>query len=168
MSFVFDIFKGISGYKAGKAEEKAAKETAERAKTAAEAEARQLETRARQGLAVGTYNSQRIAQRAKEIMSSQRAAAAAGGGDTTDATVQAITDETIRNASMEQLLTMAEAEDSARQDRYAAAVTRVTGQQQARAYQQQGKAASYGATASLLSGFGDAVSSDSWKTTFGG
>jgi hypothetical protein len=168
MSFIFDIFGAVTQYKASKKEEQAYKISAERAQMAAEAEARQLETRARQGLAVGTYNSERIAKRAKEIMSSQRAAAAAGGGDTTDATVLAITDETIREASMESLLTMAEAEDSARQDRYAAAVTRTTGAQQARSFQAMGKAASYGATASLLSSIGSAVGSSSWKATFGG
>ena len=150
MSFIFDIFGAAAKHKASRQEAQAYNISAERSQVAAEAEAKQLETRARQGLAVGTYNSERIAKRAKEIMASQRAAAAAGGGDTTDVTVGAITDETIREASMEQKLVMAEAADRAIQDRYAAAVTRVTGKQQAQSYQAQAKAATLGGTAQLL------------------
>jgi hypothetical protein len=166
MSFVFDIFSGFAGQKASRQQAKAHQIEAANARVAAEAEALQLETRARHGLAVGTYNSQRIAKRAKEIMASQRAAAAAGGGDTTDATVQAITDETIREASMEQKLVMAEAEDRAKQDRYGAAVRRVTGKQQSDASMTQSKAAKLGGYATLLSSAGNAYSS--WKSEFGG
>jgi hypothetical protein len=168
LSFIFDLFGAGAKYKASKREAEAYNISAERAKVSAEAEARQLETRARQGVAVGTYNSERIAKRAKEILASQRAAAAAGGGDTTDVTVQAITDETIREASMEQILTMAEAEDHARQDRYAAAVTRVTGQQQARSYHAQASAAKLGGTATLLSDIGSIASGRGWFSKFGG
>jgi hypothetical protein len=155
LSFIFEIFGAVQQHKASKKEEQAYKISAERAAAASEAEAKQLETRARHGLAVGTYNSERIAKRAKEIMASQRAAAAAGGGDTTDVTVQAITDETIREASMEQLLIGAEAEDQAKQDRFAAAVARTTGAQQARSYQTQASAAKLGGQATLLNNLGN-------------
>lgn len=90
-------------------------------------EAKQLETQANREVAVGTYNADIINQRAKQILSSQRAAAAAGGGDTTDATVQAITDETIKSASVEKLMQMANAEDKARQLRFGASVARYRG-----------------------------------------
>jgi hypothetical protein len=168
LSFVFDLFSGGVGQKAAREQAKSHQLEAANARVAAEAEASQLETRARQGVAVGSYNSDRIAKRAKEIMSSQRAAAAAGGGDTTDATVQAITDEAIREASMEQKLVMAEAEDRARQDRYGAAVRRVTGKQQSDASMNRSKAAKLGGYATLLSTAGKAVESASWAKTFGG
>ncbi len=155
MSFIFDLFGAGTKYKASKEEAKAYNISAERAQVAAEAEAKQLETRARQGVAVGSYNSERVTKRAAEIMSSQRAAAAAGGGDTTDATVQAITDETIRNAAMDSIMTMANAEDLARQDRYSAAVTRVTGKQQSDVYRTQSKAAKLAGTATLLGDLGN-------------
>jgi hypothetical protein len=90
-------------------------------------EAKQLETQAAREVAVGTYNADIINQRAKQILSSQRAAAAAGGGDTTDATVQAITDETIKSASIEKLMQMANAEDTARQLRFEATTRRYAG-----------------------------------------
>ena len=90
-------------------------------------EAKQLETQANREVAVGTYNADIINQRAKQILSSQRAAAAAGGGDTTDATVQAITDETIKSASVEKLMQMANAEDKARQLRFSASASRYRG-----------------------------------------
>lgn len=167
MSFVFDILGGFAGKKAADKQAKAMHITAGREEAAAEAEAKQLETRARQGLAVGSYNSERVQKRAREIMASQRAAAASGGGDTTDATVQAITDETIRGAAMESLLTMAEAEDRAKQDRYGAAVRRVTGKQAADAQRTGASAAKIGGYATLISGVGQAVGSDSWARTFG-
>jgi hypothetical protein len=163
LSFVFDIFGAGAKFKASREEAKAHTISAERAAASAEAEAKQLETRARQGLAVGSYNSERVTKRASEIMATQRARAAAGGGDTTDLTVQSITDETIREAAMESLLTMAEAEDHAKQDRYAAAVTRVTGKQQADAYKKQASAAKLAGTAQLM---GDL--SNMWSKYSGG
>lgn len=167
MAFVLQAFGLHQQYKASKQEARAQEENAARAKLASEAEAKQLETRARQGVAVGTYNSQLVARRAREIIAQQRARAAAGGGDTTDATVQAITDETVRNASMEQLLIGAEAEDAARQDKYAAKVARYTGASQARSYQAQAKAAKLGGQATLLSGTGDLLM-NSWSKMYGG
>jgi len=144
---------------------KAALEGGVSALIAANAEAAQLETRAQQTVAVGTYNQNIIARRAKEIMATQRARAAAGGDDTTDATVQAITDETIKQASMAQLLAGAEAEDKARQDRFGAKVTRYQGSQ---AYR-QGK---LGSSAIKAAGWADTIAGisklgDSWDATFG-
>lgn len=155
MSFVFDLFGSGARHKASKKEAEAYQISSERAAAAAEAEAKQLDTKARHGLAVGSYNSDRIAKRAKDILATQRAMAAAGGGDTTDATVGAITDETIREAAMESLLTMAEADDIAKQDRYQAAVTRVTGKQQADSYGSQASAAKLAGKAQLMTDLGN-------------
>lgn len=127
MSFVADMLGVGVQHKASQMQAKAALEQGVSALTAANAGAAQLETRAGQTVATGTYNQNIIAKRAKEIMATQRARAAAGGGDTTDATVMAITDETIKQASMAQLLMGAEAEDKARQDRFGAKVTRYAG-----------------------------------------
>lgn len=108
-------------------------------------EARQIEARAKYTLAAGSYNADAIGKKVQKILSTQRANAAAGGNDTTDASVQAIAAETIQNASIDQLLTMAAAEDDAKKDRYLADVTRRTGQRQARAIRNR-------ATANLITG----------------
>lgn len=144
---------------------KAANAAGANALFAGEAEAKQLETRAKQGVAVGSYNSDVIAARARDIISSQRARAAAGGGDTTDQTVRAITDETIKRASMEQLLTMAEAEDRARQDRYSAQVARTTGAARAESSRLEAKATRIGGAATVLSGAGQLGMG--WAANFG-
>ncbi len=166
MSFVFQGLGLGAQYKASQMQAKAAKEEGDRALISAEAEARQLETRAKQTVAVGTYNSDLISKRAAEILATQRAAAASGGGDTTDATVQAITDETIKQASMEQLLIGAEAEDRARQDRYAAKVARYTGGSQYKSARMGAKAARLAGTATVLKGIGDMTSSSSWAQKY--
>jgi len=164
------IFKGLGaneqrkGYKAQAA---AAEEAGQRAMLAGEAEAKQLETRAKQGVAVGSYNADLIKKRAESIIATQRARAAAGGGDTTDVSVQAITDETIREAGLESMLTMAEAEDRARQDRYAAKVSRYTGISSKRSAEAQAKGYRAAGRATLLSGIGDMIDAD-WSKVFGG
>lgn len=167
MSFIFKGLGANEQRKGYKAQAAAALEQGQRAMLAGEAEAKQLETRAKQGVAVGTYNADLIKKRASSIIATQRARAAAGGGDTTDATVQAITDETIREASLQSMLTVADAEDRARQDRYAAKVARYGGlsanksaQAEAKAYKRMGKA-------TILSGIGDMLDLD-WSKAFGG
>jgi len=135
VTFILQAVGIGTSYKASQMAAKAATAQGQAALVSGMGEAKQLETQAAREVAVGTYNADIINQRAKQILSSQRAAAAAGGGDTTDATVQAITDETIKTASIEKLMTMANAEDKARQGRYAASVARykgATGLQQGR------------------------------------
>lgn len=152
MSFLADMVGIGAQAKASQMQAKAALNQGVSSLIAANAEAAQLETRAGQTVATGTYNQNIIAKRAKEIMATQRARAAAGGGDTTDATVMAITDETIKQASMAQLLMGAEAEDKARQDRFGAKVTRYGG---AGAYE-QGK---LGSSAIKAAGVGQTITS---------
>lgn len=165
MGFIVDALGMGVQYKSYEMQAKAAKTEGERALLAGEAEAKQLETRARQEVAVGSYNSDRIGKRAAQILASQRAAAAANGGDTTDATVQAITSETIREASMEQLMTMADAEDRARQDRYAAKVSRYTGASRNASARLEAKAARLAGTATVIKGLSE--SANSWATAYG-
>jgi hypothetical protein len=139
----------------------AAEETGRQSQLAAEGEAVQLEAQAKKGIAVGSYNADRVGKRAKQIISSQRAAAAAGGGDTTDQTVTAITDETIREASMEQLLIMADARDRANQDEFAAKVTRRTGIAQNKRAQSEATAERFAGAATILN------SAASWQQKYG-
>lgn len=154
MGFVLEGLGLGMQYKASQQQAKAAKEAGDRALIAAEAEAKQLETRAKQEVAVGSYNSALVKKRAQEILATQRAVAAAGGGDTTDVTVQAISDDTIKQAAIEQLMVMGEAEDRARQDRYAASVARYTGASQYKSARMEAKAYRMAGTATLLGGTG--------------
>lgn len=113
----------VSGIQQGKYAEKVGKYNQQ----AAYNEAESMEIQAGQEVAAGTHNAARIAKRAKEIMAQQRANAAAGGGSTQDASVQAIQSETVRNASLDQLLVMAGAEERAQQIRHGADVKRSEG-----------------------------------------
>lgn len=166
MSFILKGLGANEQRKGYKAQAAAAEEAGQRALIAGEAEAKQLETRARQTVAVGSYNADLIKKRAESIIATQRARAAAGGGDTTDASVTAITDETVKQASMESLLTMAEAEDKARQDRYAAKVSRYAGASQNRSAQSEAKGYRAAGRATILSAVGDMVGAD-WSKAFG-
>jgi len=125
------------------------------AKQAANAEALQLEARAKGQRAAGTYQQDRIRQRAAEIMATQRAAMAASGGTIGDGTSAAIARDTSTKASMEQLLIQAQAEDVARQDEYQAVLTRKAGKNAQRA-------ANFSAAASFLQ------AGASWADSFGG
>jgi len=170
VSFVADMIGVGVKHKASQMQAKAALEQGVSALMGANAEAAQLETRAEQGVAVGTYNQNIIANRAKEIMAAQRARAAAGGGDTTDQTVTAITDETIKKASMAQLLTGAEAEDRARQDRFAAKVTRYQGSQAYKQGKMSSKAIKMAGWADTIVGTSNAIKNASdmgWDKAFG-
>ncbi len=149
MSFTLQALGIGASHKAGMAAAKAATNAGQAALVSGMGEAKQLETQAAREVAVGTYNADIINQRAKQILSSQRAAAAAGGGDTTDATVQAITDETIKSASVEKLMQMANAEDKERQLRFEASTRRyagATGLQQGRLKASAQKTATWGQT----------------------
>ncbi len=170
MSFVADILGIGMKHKASQMQAKAALEQGVSALIAANAEAAQLETRAGQTVATGTYNQNIIAKRAKEIIATQRARAAAGGGDTTDQTVTAITDETIRQASIAQLLAGAEAEDKARQDRFGAKVRRYQGGEAYKQGKLGSSAIKTAGWADTIVGTGNAVKSASdmgWAKAFG-
>lgn len=114
---------GASVYSAGKQGQTAAAGAAYN-QAAANAEAEQMDRQAKAEIAAGTHNADRIAQRTREILAQQRAGAAAGGGSALDATVNAIQMETVRTSAVDQLLTMADAEERAAQMRYGADIRR--------------------------------------------
>lgn len=143
---------------------KAGRKAASSADAAAQAEAAQIEARAKSTLAAGSYNADRIGKRAKEILAQRRAMAAAGNNSTSDQSEMAIQAETLREASIDQLLVMAEAEDDARKDRYQAAVTRKTGRTQADLLRRGARAD----TIKGVSGLVGQASGIDWSQAFGG
>lgn len=147
----FDLWGISENAKAGR---KAA--TAER--VAAENEAAQLEARAKGTLAEGSYNSDRIGKKVAEILAQRRAMAAAGNGSASDQSEMAIQAETIREASIDQLLVMAQAQDDAVKDRYGAQVRRETGMRQADLIKTQTRAKTISSVAGLA---------NDWVKTFG-
>lgn len=166
VTFILQAVGIGTSYKASQMAAKASTAQGQAALVSGMGEAKQLETQAAREVAVGTYNADIINQRAKQILSSQRAAAAAGGGDTTDATVQAVTDETVKSASIEKLMQMANAEDKARQLRFGASVARyrgATGLQQGRLGASAQKMAG---TAQMISSAATVADSGSWKKPF--
>lgn len=122
---------------------------------AAEFEAGQLEQRAKDTMAGGSFRADQITKRAKSIVASQRAALAAGGGDTTDATAQAFTEDTIRKSSIDSLLEMANAESDARKDKLQAIQTRESGVRMGDIRRNQARGQLLGGAGTLLSGVAD-------------
>lgn len=137
--------------KSASANRKAA--TAER--VAAGFEADQLEARAKDTMAAGSFRADQITKRAKQIIASQRAAAAAGGGDSTDQTATAFTDDTIRKASIDSLLEMANAESDSRKDRLQAIQTRETGQRMGEVIKNRARGDLIGGVGTILTGAAD-------------
>jgi hypothetical protein len=125
MGFLWDAWGVAENAKAGR-------KAASAADAAAQNEAAQIEARARATLAEGSYNADRVGKKAREILAQRRAMAAAGNNSVSDQSEMAVQAETIREASIDQLLIMAQAEDDANKDRYQAAVTRKTGKTQAK------------------------------------
>jgi len=142
MAFVFDIVGSQKDAKAQKVQGRMEKE-------AAYAEAAQIDQNAKDTLAAATYNTQRIRQKADEIIASQRAIQAASGSNS-DGSARAIREKSIREATMDQLLVMAEAETTAGKDRYQAEVTRKTGRSAESLSKRR-------ASNTLLGGWGSAV-----------
>lgn len=143
---------------------KAGRKQATAERVAADIEAQQLEARAKATLAEGSYNADRIGKKAKEILAARRAMAAAGNNSTTDQSEMAVQAESVREASIDQLLVMAQAEDDAKKDRYQAVVTRQTGQRQSQITRNRTKADTISGIASLA---GQAANFD-WSQKFGG
>lgn len=166
MSFILQAVGIGTSYKASQMAAKATNAQGQAVLTAAMGEAKQLETQAEREVAVGTYNADIINQRAKQILSSQRAAAASGGGDTTDETVQAITGETVKNASLEQLLVMANAEDKAKQLKFGASTKRYAGAAGLQSAKMTASAQKTAGTAQMLSSTANLLSTDAWKSPF--
>lgn len=126
---------------------------------AAEREAEGLEIQAQQEIAVASINAQRVKKRADEILAQNRVAAAAGGGSTLDASVVAVTNEAVKNSTLDQLLLMAEAEESAQQTKHQANVVRAGGRYQEWQGTQQRNASYIAAGSTLLSAAGSMGSS---------
>ena len=166
---------GLTAYgmsESSKASRKAA--TAER--VAANDEALQLEDRAKETLATGTFVSQQIKEKAAKIMSSQRAQLAAGNADTTSGTAAEFRADSLKNASIDQLLAMAEASSDAAKDRKQARVTRETGQRMSEVRKAEGKASLISGTgrligqgASFANTYGEQIGqASSWLQKYGG
>ena len=118
------IVKGFGQVMSGDAERAAAKQEMAIAKD----EAAQLEEQAKGEIAAASFNSDRIRKRSEEILSTLKAQAAAGGQSSTDASVLAIQEKSIKEASIDELLTMASAEEDARMLRREARQTIASGQ----------------------------------------
>lgn len=142
---------------------KGGKDAAKDSKISAGIEADQLEQRAKDTIVAGSFNADRIRQKADKIIASQNAMAAARGDDLNDSSVRAIREESLKEASIEQLLVMMDAENDAKKDREAAKVTRETGASTGRLMQNQANANLLSGTASLLS----TASNIDWSEKFG-
>jgi len=134
---------------------KAGRKSATQERVAAGFEADQLEQRAKDTVASSSYKSDVIGKRAKEIVASQRAIAAANGGDSTDQTASAFTNDTIRKASMESLLEMANAESDARKDKLQAIQTRESGVRMGDVMRNRARGDAIAGTGTILSGAAD-------------
>lgn len=152
---------GLSAYGMVKGAE-AGREAATQERVAAGLEADQLEQRAKDTVASGSYRADQITKRAREIVASQRAAAAAGGGDSTDQTATAFTNDTIRKASIDSLLEMANAESDARKDKLQAIQTRETGVRMGEVIKNRARGDLIGGAGTILSGAAD------WAYRFSG
>lgn len=143
---------------------KAGRKAASSADASAQIEAAQIEARAKATLSEGSYNADRVGKKAREILAQRRAMAAAGNNSTTDQSEMAVQAETIREASIDELLILARAEDDAAKDRYQAAMTRKTGKSQANITRNQTRANTISGIASLA----NSASQVDWAQSFGG
>lgn len=141
---------------------KAGRKAATNERVAAGLEADQLEQRAKDTVAGGSFRAEQITKRAKSIIAQQRAMSAAGGGDTTDATSQAFTADTLRKSSIDSLLEMANAESDARKDKLQAIQTRETGVRMGDLRRNQARGQALGDAGTILN------SASSWYETYGG
>lgn len=126
MGFVFEgIGAGLS-FLGSQKEAKAQKEQGRAEKEAAYLEAAQLDQVAKDTRAAATYNSERIRTKANEILATQQNEMAARGSNS-DGSARAIRAKTIREAGMDQVMLMADAETQAGKDEFQAKVARKTG-----------------------------------------
>jgi hypothetical protein len=145
------VMQGVGGASSAQASERQAQGEL----LAAEGEALQLEDNAKQTVAAGSFNSDRIKKKLDKILGSQRAQMAAGGGDTTDGSFMDVQADSVKEASIDQLLAMSAAEDDARKDRFQAKATRYSGVINSNAASNRAKAETIRGTGTLLLGAGD-------------
>lgn len=150
--------KAFGEFEAGQAANKAGKYN----RDIAYREAEQLDTQAEQEIAVSTFRAVEIARRAKELQGTQRVAASAGNQAATDTSVTEITQETVRTATLDQLMEMAQAEERAQQIKYQGVVRRSEGDFARYQGKQQQRAATLRAATTIMDG---AVS---WADKYGG
>lgn len=136
----------VGAAKSAQATRKAGREEVE----AANFEAGQLEQRARDTEAVGSFRADRIRAEVEKLMSKNRAAYAAGGGDTMDQSFEAVETANIKDATIDQLLVMADAKDSAQKDRIEATERRRSGKARGSIYSARATAGLLSDTGSLL------------------
>lgn len=105
----------------------AAKEVGQQRKAAAYAEADQMDIAAGQEVAAASFNVERIARRAGEIMAANRTAAAKGGQSSTDASVLAVQAEIKSRSSVDQMLELVASQERARRMTNQAEQTRYQG-----------------------------------------
>lgn len=135
----------------------------EQSQDAADDEARQRRQQAKGEVAAASFNTERIRKKAEEYLKTQRSRAAVGGQSSTDATSVAIQAETVKNASIDQLLVMAEAEERARQMNIDAHQMEQSGQIDASSGQVRGFAHAMQGVSTIIGAFGD-----SWSNSYGG
>jgi hypothetical protein len=124
------------------------------AEAAAGAEASQFEARANQTRALGSLQAARLRKANAAILARQRAVLAASGFSASDVGATALTEATVKEATIEELLAVAQSEDEARQDEFRAKLRRAQGAD-ARS------ASKIDAGLALVSGF------TSWRDRFG-
>lgn len=128
----------------------------------AEGEATQLEDNAAKTVADASFTTNRIQQKVKQILGTQRTLAAAGGGDTLDQSTREIADDTVRQSSIDEIVNNANAEDEAAKMRYQAKIDRISGQASNTLAQSR-------ATATTISGVGTLLGqAANWATLYGG
>lgn len=118
------------------------------------AEALLLEARGRQALAIGSLQAQRLKKANNRVIARQRAVLAASGFSATDVGASYLTEQTVQEATIEQLLAAAQAEDEYKFDMWRARLRRAQGSDAARA-------ARTNAGTALVSGL------TSWRERFG-
>lgn len=106
-------------------------------------------------VAAASFNSDRLGKRVEEILSANRAKAAKGGGSSTDASVLAVQGETVKEASLDQLMIMVEAEERARMMRRDARQIRAGGQIAKYKGKMEAWGAYAGAAATVIGGIED-------------
>ncbi len=103
------------------------------AQSAANAEAAQMELQGRERAALAQREAERIRKQLRGVQGRQRSLLAASGFEAGDVGAEAITMETVKEASVQELLALARGESERKQSEYAAKMARRAGAQAASA-----------------------------------
>lgn len=165
MTWFAPLMAGVSGAASGVGSATGAlaeKKAGYASEVSAEGEASQLEANADKTVADASFTTNRIQQKVKQILGTQRAMAAAGNNDTLDGSVRDVAADTVRQSSIDELLTMANSEDQANKMRYQAKVDRISGQTSNTLAQSRATADQISGVSTLLSGAAN------WAQKYGG